>query len=183
MIRNLLLKAYEQQKIISINTDDIEWDESIIGYIAEIDDTYFTLNEIDEYGIFIGYTTFAISNVNYVQPDDWYMRNLQIMHENQSSFNPNLQVTIWKIGKDLIPHLGILKGNEKITKFFFEDDNFVIGIVLDSDDDFLLIKNIGQDGKEEGITCYRINDIIGLRYDGLSEQKIKLLYREKGEFC
>ncbi len=26
------------------------------------------------------------------------------------------------------------------------------------------------------LTCYRTNDLIGLRYGGLSEQKIKLLY-------
>jgi hypothetical protein len=183
MIQKLLKTAYEYKKIISINTNDVEWDESIIGYITEIDDVYFTMNEIDEYGIFIGNTIFAINNVIYVQPDDWYMRNLQVAHENRAVFTPNKRVTIWKTGKELISHFKSIKEDEKITRFFFEEDNFVIGLILDFDDNFLLIKNIGQDGKEEGITCYRVNDIIGLRYDGLSEQKIKLLYREKGEFC
>ena len=183
MITKILKNAYEQKKMVSITTKEIEWDQSIIGYITGLDEKYLTIVELDEYGTFIGSITYMINDILCVQLDDEYMRDLQIAHENRSVFRPNEQVTIWKIGKDLIQHFKIIKESEEITRFFFSEDNFVIGLALDFDDDFLVIKNIGQDGAEEGITCYRINDIIGMRYGGLSEQKIKLLYRKKGVFC
>ena len=183
MITNFLKKSFEQSKIISITTKDIEWDQSIIGYISQLDEDCLTIDELDECGTYIGNITYMISDIRCVQIDDKYMRDLQVVHDNRSEFNPQKRVTIWKAGKKLIPHFKTIKENDEITRFFFEEDNFVIGLVLEFDNDFLVIKNIGQDGSEEGITCYQVDDIIGLRYDGLAEQKIKLLYRKKDEFC
>jgi len=134
MIKNLLKNAYEQKKIISITTKDIEWDQSIIGYITELDERYLTIVELDEYGSFIGNVTYMINDILCVQIDNWYMRDLQVAHENHSIFNPNEKITLWKIGKELIPHLKKIKDDEKITRFFFKEDNFVIGLVLDFDD-------------------------------------------------
>ena len=37
--------------MISITTKNIQWDESIIGYITECDDEFVTINELDEFGI------------------------------------------------------------------------------------------------------------------------------------
>jgi len=182
MITNFLKKFHEQKKIISITTKDIEWDQSIIGYITEINDDFLTINELDRYGMYIGNVTYKISDILCVQLDNKYMRDLQITHESRSIFNPEERVTIWKTGTELIPYFKTIKENEKITRFFFEEDNFVIGIILYFDDGFLAIKNIGEDGVEEGISCYSISDIIGLRYGGLSEQKTKLLYRERDVF-
>ncbi|MDR1552014.1 MAG: hypothetical protein LBS69_00940 [Prevotellaceae bacterium] len=176
MIKNILKNAFEHKNLIGITTKDIEWDQSIIGYITNYDDTSISINELDEFGFLIGNVTYIIDDILCIQIDDWYMQNLQTIHENKSMFNPNLSITIWKTGKELLIYFKIIKENEKITRFFFADDNFVIGIILDFDNEFILIKNIGQNGIEEGISCYRINDIIGLKYDGLSEQKIKLLY-------
>jgi hypothetical protein len=118
MIKKLLTEALKQKKIISITTKDIEWDQSVIGYITEINDSYFTINEIDEYGTFIGNMIYEINNVLCVQVDDWYLRNMQIIHGNVSMFNPNLRVSVYKKGKELITHFKYLKKNKKITTFF-----------------------------------------------------------------
>lgn len=179
MIKDILKEAYEKKSIIGITTKIIDWDESIIGFIIEIDDTYFTLNELDEYGAFIGSTIISISDVCHVEPSNWYMRNLLLVMEGNSTLNPNARVTVWKEGKELKAQFQHIKDNNKITRFFFEDDNFAIGIVLDFDKESLLIKNIGQDGSDDGVTCYQIDDIIGLRYDGLEEQRIRLLLDSK----
>ena len=63
-----------------------------------------------------------------------------------------------------------------MTMLFFNDDDYELGIILDYDENCILLKDIGQDGIELGITCYRLNEIVGLRYNGLGEQKIKILY-------
>jgi len=183
MITNFLEQAFKQKKLISITTKSIEWDESIIGYVTETGNAYFTMNEINAEGDFIGKTVFSIDEVLCVQPDDFYLREIQIIHQNRDVFNPDLRVTVWKKGKDLLSYFKKIKNENKITRFFFEDDNYVIGIVLDYNDDFFVIKNIGENGLEEGISCYKLNDsLIGLRYDGLAEQKIKLLYKKENKY-
>lgn len=175
MFKDILRKAYDEKKMIGITTQDISWDESIIGYIIDIDETYFVINEIDEYGIYIGNTIIEIKNVTHVETNNWYMNNLQLIQEKGVTFNPNLRVTIWKQGGNLKKYLEYLKINNQISRFFFEEDNFVIGEVLEFNNEFVFINNIGQDGSNEGKTCYQLEDIVGLRYNGLEEQKIKFL--------
>ncbi|MBV2165820.1 MAG: hypothetical protein KUL76_04725 [Kaistella sp.] len=63
MITKILKRAYEKKELISITTKDIEWDQSIIGYITTIDETFFTINEIDEYGKFDGNSVYDLNDV------------------------------------------------------------------------------------------------------------------------
>jgi hypothetical protein len=104
------------------------------------------------------------------------LKKLKIVIENNYSFDKNLRVTIWKKGVSIIPHFLDLKNNKIITLFFFENNDFEIGILLDYDKNDFVIENIDQDGLVYAITTYRIDTIIGLRYNGLGEQKMKLLY-------
>ena len=53
-IMKLLNNAFIQRKLIGVNTPEINWDELIIGYITEINDDCIIINEVDEYGTFIG---------------------------------------------------------------------------------------------------------------------------------
>jgi len=45
-----------------------------------------------------------------------------------------------------------------------------------------MINNIGREGDDDGTSYYPIDKLIGLKYDGLEEQKIKLLYENRSKF-
>jgi len=179
MIKKILQKAFEQKTLIGITTKEVDWEESSIGFILEINEDSFILDEIDEFGIAEGKTVIEIKEVIYAISDDWYLRKLQQVYDNKSLFDPSRGVKIWKGGEEAIPYIKELKDNKKIARFYFEDKNseinYVIGMVLDVDDQYFLVKNIGGDGSIEGITCYRIQDLIKLRYDDLGEQKVNFL--------
>jgi len=174
MLKKILKNAQEQQRLVDINIYDDE--ESIIGYITSINDDYFTINEIDKFGCSDGNTVYHIDSIKDLSSDNWYLRALQIIIDHKDSLNQDNRNTIYKKGKELISHFNFLKENEIVTMLFFEEDNFELGFIVDFDEDFILLKDIDQGGSELGTTCYRINEIIGLRYNGLGEQKTKILY-------
>jgi hypothetical protein len=179
MIQNILKNAFKKKILIDIVMNENEDEESIIGYIVEVDKDYFTINEVDKNGHSNGNTIYNISEIKTISTNNWYLKNLKILIENNNSFNKNLRTTIWKKGKCIIPHFSSIKESQIITMFFFENDDFEIGILLDYYNDYFTLKNIGQDGREYGITTYRMENIIGLQYNGLGEQKTKILYDKK----
>jgi hypothetical protein len=182
MKKTLLENAFKEKSLIGIRTNSIEWDESIIGFIVGLEDSFFTINEIDEYGLFIGNTIIAIEDVVNIEIGDRYQIRLRFIYENSSKLKPNNRITIWKEGAELVSHFKTLIENKIITTLYFDEDYYVIGIILNFDGNSIMIKNIGSEGDDDGMSCYPISKIIGLRYDGIEEQKIKLLYENRASF-
>jgi len=179
MIQNLLKNAYEQKKLVDINIYEPEDEDSIIGYITEVDDVYFTIKEINKFGNADGISIYPVEKIKNISLDNWYLRNLQVIINTNSKLNQDNRVTIYKNGKELNPYFRNLKENKIMTMLFFKEDDYELGIILDYDENFISFKDIGQDGVELGITCYRLNDITGLRYNGLGEQKTQILYEKR----
>lgn len=178
MIVNLLKNACEQKKLVDINIYETENEESVIGYITDISDACFTIKEIDKFGNSDGSTIYPIDRIKNISLNNWYLRNLQIIIDNHMELDQDSRVSIYKKGIELISHFKYLKENELMTMLFFEEDNYELGFILDYDEKFVLFKDIGQDGCVLGTTYYRLNEIIGLRYNGLGEQKTKILYEK-----
>ncbi len=182
MKKTLLEKAIKERTLIGIRTSMIEWDESIIGFIVDLDESYFTINEIDEYGFPIGNTQIAIEDVISINIDDRYQKRLKYVYDNNSMFDVNRRVTVWKEGEKLIPNLKELAESKQIATLFLSDDNYIIGCILKYDKTHVMIKNVGSEGDEDGVSYHPINEFIGLRYNSIKEQKIKLLYENKNYF-
>lgn len=106
--------------MIGITTKNINWEESIIGYIVDINKTYITINELDEFGLYIGNTVVLIKDILHVEPDNWYIRNLRFIHEKSSNFDPNQRMTIWKEKEDLISYFETLREKKKILRLFLK---------------------------------------------------------------
>jgi hypothetical protein len=175
MLQTILMSAYELKKIVDINVYETE-EESVIGYITNVSAEHFTIKEVDKFGNSNGSTTYAVDKIKNISLDNWYLRSLQIIIDNHKKLNQDDRVTIYKKGKELTLQFKYLKENNIMTMLFFEEDRYELGFILDYDENFILFKDIEQDGSVLGITCYRINEIIGLRYNGLGEQKTKFLY-------
>ncbi|MBW6480872.1 MAG: hypothetical protein K0B37_15690 [Bacteroidales bacterium] len=182
MKTDILKKAFKEKSLIGIRTNMLEWGESIVGFVVNINESYFTINEIDENGFFIGNTEIAIEEVINIEVEDRYQKRLKFIHDNKSTLDINKRKTIWKEGEAIIPHFKALIEDKKIVTLFFNEDDYVYGFIVKNDSSYVMIKNIGSEGDEDGISYYPIDRLIGLRYDGLVEQKIKLLYENSKKF-
>lgn len=174
MLQKTLIDAYKHKKIADINVYGEE--DSIIGYVTNIDEEHFTVEEVDKFGNTNGSTTYAIAKIANLSLDNWYLRSLQIIICNRDKLNEEKRITIHKDGKKLLSEIEYLKVNEIIVMLFFEEDQYELGFILDYDENFILLKDVGQDGCVLGITCYQLNEVVGLRYNGLGEQKTRMLY-------
>lgn len=172
---DVIKKSYKEKTLIGIRTDMIEWDESIIGFITNINDRSIIINEIDKNGFFIGNTNIEIDRIISIDINDRYQKRLLYLHKNRGLLDYNKRVTIWKEGGKLTEYFLELIKNKKIVTFYLDEDNYVTGILNEFDEFYVMIKTIGKEGDEDGISYYPIESIIGLRYDGIEEQKIKLL--------
>ncbi len=182
MIKAILEKTIQNKSIIGIRTISQEVGESIIGFIVKFDESSFTINEIDEFGFFIGYTIIEIENIINIDVNDRYLRRLMFIHNNSKNFNINERITVWKEGFKLLPLLKEIKKDKKITTFYFNEDEYVVGYILRIEYEQIEVNNIGREGDEDGISYHFINNLIGLRFDSLEEQKIKLLYENRAMF-
>ncbi|BEG99114.1 hypothetical protein [Bacteroides sedimenti] len=72
MMQKLLNKAVDEKSLIGIRTNKLDWGQTIIGYIVELNKSDFTINEIDEYGMLIGNTVIQITDVLHLEYDDRY---------------------------------------------------------------------------------------------------------------
>jgi len=175
MKKRVLKKAYQDETLIGIRTINIDWDESIIGFITIINENSITINEIDKNGYFIGKTEIEINDIVNIDIDDRYQKRLLFIHKNLELIDKNKGITIWKEGIKIIPNIKDLIQNKKITTLFFDEDNYITGYLKKISDSYVMIEAIGSEGDADGFSYYPINKIIGLRYDGIEEQKIKLL--------
>lgn len=177
-----LKEAHHSKELIGIRTSAEKWDESIIGFVTELNDSSITINEIDEDGFLSGSTVILLDNIISIDYGDRYQKRLKVINENCSTLDANMQFTVWKSGSELADHFEILIKSGKITTLYFDEENYVLGIILSFDADYILIKNIGIEGDEDGESCHLINKIVGLKYNGIDEQKITLLYKNRLQF-
>jgi hypothetical protein len=182
MKESLLKSALKDKNLIGLRTSMLDWGESIIGFIVTLEDSSFIINEINEYGFYIGNTSIEIEDVIDINIDDRYQRRLKFIHDHVSTFNINNRITIWKEGSILLPHFKDLIEGKTIVTLYFNEYDYVTGAILESDDSQIMIKNIGREGDEDGTSCHYIDTLIGLRYNSLEEQKIKLLYENRSLF-
>jgi len=182
MKRNILEKAIQEKSLIGIRTNSLEWGESIIGFIVDIEELFFTINEIDENGFLIGNTQIAIDDVINIDIDDRYQKRLMFIYNNNSKFNANERFTVWKKGDELIPYLKVLIENSKIGTFYFNEEDYLTGNILKYDENYVMFKNIGIEGDEDGFSYYPLDSLIGLRYNSIEEQKIEILYKNNTVF-
>ncbi|NLI36334.1 MAG: hypothetical protein GX416_07480 [Bacteroidales bacterium] len=176
MILTLLKNALSAKALIGFRTKDLEWGETIIGYITEINQDDFTVNEIDEFGMFIGKTTFNIEDVLHIEYNDIYQKGLEFIVKKGVSLNIDNRITIWNDSYKLNTHFQYLKEKQILTTFFLSEDDYVIGFVHDFNQECIIINAVTKDGMFDGFSCYKTTNFIGIRYNGLFEQKIKLLF-------
>jgi hypothetical protein len=182
MKKILTEEAIKEKHLIGIRTKSINWNESIVGFIVKVTDLDITINEIDKYGAMIGQTIINLDDILNIDVNDRYLKRLKFIYDNKSIFDYNNRITIWKNNNELFSYIKKLIKEEIITTFFLEDDEYVIGIPIEVNKEYIKIKCVGDEGDDDGISYYLINNLIGLRYNSIEEQRIKILYDNRHSF-
>jgi len=181
-MKKIIENALKNNQLIGVNTVDLEWDESIIGFITKIDKTSFIINEIDEYGRLIGYTTLRFESIVKLEYGDRYQNRLAFLYENASSFDSKIRNTYWLENEPLYQQISNVEFKKSILTLFFDDNEYVTGFIESIDEKITIFKNIGSEGDEDGYSCFKTENILGFRVNDLNEQRIKLLFENRSSF-
>jgi hypothetical protein len=179
MINDVLQTVLSEKSLIGIRTLREDWDESLIGFVTNLNDHSVTLNEIDKDGNSTGNTIILLSDIVSLDFDDRYQRRLNLIFKNRDQLKINDQITVWLTGKDLSDHLNTVIKTGNIVTLFFEEDVYVLGIIKAIDSEWILVHNIGVEGDDDGESYHLIENIVGIKYSGVDEQKVSILYKSK----
>jgi hypothetical protein len=181
-MKKIIENALKNKQLIGVNTIDLEWDESIIGFIIKIDETSFDIHEIDEYGRLIGCTSLRFESIVKLEYGDRYQNRLAFLHENATSFDPNFRNTYWLESESLCERLNNAKLEKSIVTLFFDDNEYATGFIESVNENITMFKNVGSEGDEDGYSCFKTDNILGFRVNDLNEQRIKLLFENRSSF-
>ena len=177
MKKKLLKEAMLQHKLIAFRTEKERWGESIIGYVVELTENNITVNEIDEIGSFIGFSTFKLDDIVDIVMDDKTLRCLTSLNTNNKQISTNTTSTIWGIGDEMKNHILLMKQrNELFTLFIEDDETSVIGFVNDIDDKSVLVDMVDNYGEENGKILIPFEIITGIRWKSAEDQARLILY-------
>lgn len=175
----VLKDKLEEKSLIGIRTINQDWDEVIIGFIKSIDGKNLILDEIDQYGKPLGETIIANADILSIEFDDKYQKKLKSLLNSSFPFESENQVTIWNKAKDLKNVILELIEKDIITTLFFDEDYFITGKINEYNDKYVLVNNLNSSGEDDGYSIHLIEKMIGIRYNGKEELKIKFLLEKK----
>ncbi len=178
-MRKILELANKENELIGVRTYSLELDEVIIGFVSQIEEDFFVLKEIDENVSFVGKTTIYLEDVITLFYKDRYQKRLKFLLDRKDDITIGEQTLIYAVGNQLLNNLKEILEKKNLTTFYFKDEHFATGILIELNKEHILIKNIGLEGDEDGVSCYLIDDLCGLRYNGFDEQKLSLLYNNE----
>ena len=181
--QKILDNACVNHKLIAFRTEKEEWGETIVGYVKEVTSQRVTINELDDYGMPIGITSFKIDALIDIVIEDKTLKCLEILEGKNKRLTRKECSTIWGNGCELREYLYDYKKNRKpITLFVAEnenDDTNVIGFVDEVDEKSVLIEMIDRYGELDGKILIPLETITGIRRESQEDIARWILYQNR----
>ncbi len=176
MITEIIKECLEKGILICLILDLSDWETVIIGKVLSFDDKNILINEVNPYGKIIRKKRkIKISQIKVLSHSDIYGKDLDFLHSN-ALINYSKAKYIY-FGEDKRSCQNKLKKfieNKKIISIFINDE-YVIGIIVNQNDNDILINNYSYQGLDDGFSLFKHKLITKIRYDGPVEQKIEAL--------
>lgn len=162
-------------ELVGIRTIDQEIDEIVIGKINALNEQNITIEEVDEFGDWVGVTTYPLREILNIEFDDIYLRKISQLLNQSNLISDSNQVTIWGQADELKDHLDKLIKTKSFVTLYFDEDYYITGKIVNQSQDSIVFNNYTLLGDEDGFSVHFFDKLTGLRYNSKSELKIKLL--------
>lgn len=177
LLNKLLDESQRKQTLLSIydNRDDI--DKFYVGYIFEIFDDSILLYSYDENGEEDGYLLIRLVDIFKIEKESAYLNGLNILVKQNASTNRDPDNKFKNDGEEGIAEVASICHEQRILvtiKLIYDD--FIVGYVVEKDDEYLLIEEYSKNGARDGYNLIWFRDIQNIHFDGKEEKNlIKLL--------
>lgn len=176
MVFDLLLEAKNKSRLIGLRTKNMDFEESLIGFVHELNDGRVIIQEIDQYGKIEGLTSIDLKDILSVDYDDRYQKRLLCIFSNKELLDAEKKVIVYGNPEELVEIVRDCITNKNMIKLLFTNKNYATGIPIAVDLSHILIHSIGWEGDDDGLSAYSFSEIIGVQYNSIEEQIISILY-------
>lgn len=177
LLNALLNESQKKETLLSIYDNKNDIDKFYVGYVVEIFDDSILLYSYDENGEEDGYLSIRLVDIFKIEKASIYLTNLNYLVEQKSLTNIK---QIWEVKNNReegIAEIVSVCHQQKILvtiKLIYED--FIVGYIVEEDDDFLLIEKCSKNGMQDGYNLIWFRDIQNIHFEGKEEKNlIKLL--------
>lgn len=184
MLKQKILKdACINHKLIAFRTEKEEWGETIVGHVKEVTSRRIIINEIDDYGMPIGSTTFNMDALIDIVIEDKTLKCLEILQGKNKLLTRKECTTVWGNGYEIKDYIYSWKNDRKPITLFVEDnesdDTNVIGFVDEMDEKSVLIEMIDREGELDGKILLPLETITGIRWGSQEDNARWILYQNR----
>jgi len=182
-VASILESAAESHNLIGVRLENHAWDEYLVGTVLSADYQSIKLQEIDENGLNKKIIDIVINDIKGIDFMDRYLIRLEFLMKSKKSTKTKRGIKISNTNDVILANqLSNLIEKRIIITLFLSNESFVVGIPLSFDSRFIIIKNIGTEGDEDGISCHLKNGITHIRYNSDFENRIRSLYDNSSLF-
>jgi len=143
------------------------------------DDKFAIFQAISTRGYDDGFYLIPLDYIYRIDVNDDYTKRIEklfILHEQQQheEFILSNEFIMYQL-------LSYAKENKLVTSFFMDDDNSITGLItnIDFDEDILYIKRLTEDGKYNGCTFVKLENIEKVICDSGVERCIEMLTNQQ----
>ena len=102
MVFDLLLEAKNKSRLIGLRTKNMDFEESLIGFVHELNDGRVIIQEIDQYGKIEGLTSIDLKDILSVDYDDRYQKRLLCIFSNKELLDAEKKVIVYGNPEELV---------------------------------------------------------------------------------
>jgi hypothetical protein len=180
----LLNEAMNEKRFVSVSTDKDNTDRFTVGFILNIDEETILLNSINPDGYDDGLILININDVYLIEYDDLYLKQLRFIHENSIELSKKATINLPSINENEDIFYKMLDKCQEEGILISINLSYGIGltgVIKKIDSEFVILQSINESGQEDGVTCFKISDIIRIFIDDKNIRKIQLLNKFKIE--
>ncbi|MDX2304233.1 MAG: hypothetical protein NW226_15625 [Microscillaceae bacterium] len=181
-------KAQAEDKLVAVYEDLENPNKFLVGFVKALNDAEIYIHMVSNAGEEDGYSLIRWERIHQITYFNRYLKRLFSLFQNSSDFSDedherdDAGVENWEdknILKALVERAASL--NQLIQLDFYYND-WVVGYILDFDEESILVEEISSDGDEDGFSCYRLGDIVGLTGDTNYLKKVEFYYQNRKNY-
>lgn len=173
----ILTQAKKRKKLVAIYTDKDNTDKFSAGYINDQIEEGVFLQSIDPNGFMDGTIFLNIDSIYAIDYDNKYLANLEYLYQNKDKLQEKNTFEFKRSQANYLIEDFLEKcSSEKILitiKLIY--DVGVTGYVKTLSEDDVCINVVTDEGEQDGVTYFKVEDIERIYLNGLDQNRLKIL--------
>ena len=176
-MNEIIKELFNTNELVETYTNPNDCDKFGVGYITACTDDEFLIHTFQENDLDDGYYVKRNDSMIRIQRNTIYLNNKLQLIKPKAEMD-NLPKGYWPDLDLFDVVLNLCQKKHLVTQVGVEYDFVSVGFVKNISDDVVELENINCDGKPDGITYLRWENINYVGFGGVDEERRALLYKK-----